>query len=96
MFGFKSSKKEEKNKSDDSSDIVYKSALNFGFLVVELDSDGIVKFANDNFLNALQASSIEIEGQPFTTLMETTSKDLLEFQKRIAKSNSLLLTQSRI
>ena len=91
MFGFGREKKEEKKKksNQETSDFIYKNTLNFGFLVVELDADGIVKFANDNFLNALQASSIEIEGQPFTTLMETTSKDLLEFQKKFKDSLKL-------
>jgi len=90
MLGFFGKKKkvvkENRNRNSDSNDLIYKSTLNYGYLVAELDAEGIIKEANDNFLNALKSNSIEMEGQPFLTLMETTSKDLMSFQQQFKES----------
>ena len=84
MFGLFGSKKNEVKWGDKDviNDSIYKSTLNYGYLVVELDEDGIIKEANDNFLDALKSNSIEMEGQPFITLMESSSKDLMTFRQQ--------------
>ncbi len=88
MLGFFGKKKKvvKQDRNSDSNDLIYKSTLNYGYLVAELDAEGIIKEANDNFLNALKSNSIEMEGQPFLTLMETTSKDLMSFQQQFKES----------
>lgn len=88
MLGFFKSKKENEEKKENSinDDFIYKQALNYGYLVIEIDPDGIIKNVNDNFINILKTSQIEIEGKPFTKMMLVTSKELVDSQKEFREA----------
>ena len=49
----------------DSKVFFYKKFLNFGFHVIELDEDGKIKDANDNFLYLVNRSFLDFEGKRF-------------------------------
>ncbi len=88
MLGFFKSKKEEEEKKENSinDDFIYKQALNYGYLVIEIDPDGIIKNVNDNFINLLKTSQIEAEGKPITKMMLVTSKELVDSQKEFREA----------